>query len=392
MTRLVATLAALAALALAGCGAAPHTRAAGAVTPLVVRRVSWNPAGAQVGRVAAVADAGRIVAVLGDSGATVLASGAVVAVDRTVTDWADAQTIRGADGSPRWIVGLDRRGRLFYLRGLSSLEDVSARYGLDGRALRGVAMLDAARVGFLLDGEIAVADGRRVVRYGTPAQAGALASLVGGAGQGAVVGAGVVTLFDGKMNARVFPMSGAAQAAIAADGTLYVRTARALYASTPRGELSLVYDAGDDTLHGLVASGGHVWIADGAELGVVDGEHVAETTGAGIARDSRLAPSPTGDVWVLGGGGVERFARAEPEPDLRATWTATLAPVFARACASCHVPGGISGTDLSTAESWESERQAIAERVLESRTMPPEGHPLSDADRAAIAAWAGHGR
>jgi hypothetical protein len=132
-----------------------------------------------------------------------------------------------------------------------------------------------------------------------------------------------------------------------------------------------------------------VWLADGAELAVVEGDRVAETSGARIPADARLAPSATGDVWVLGGDGLRRYARVEPEPSLAVSWSSSLAPIFARSCASCHLPGGISGTDLSTAEAWESEKQTIAERVVARRSMPPEGHPLSDADRAAIAAWAG---
>jgi mono/diheme cytochrome c family protein len=386
MRRLARTFTAAGALVAccsAGCGAAPHTRAAGAVGTLVVRPVPWNPASAPVGRVTAVADVGSTVAVFGDGGALVLSSGAVVASDRSVTRWVDAQSVRGADGSPRWIVGVDGEGRLRYLRGLSSFEDVSSRYGLDGRRVRGVAMLDPARVGFLLDGEIAVADGRRVTRYGAPP----LRGLLGGAGYGAGLGTNTVTLFDSKMSARTFPLAGITAAAVGPGGRLFATTARALYASTERGDLALVYDARGDTLHGLVVSGDHVWFADGAELGVVDGDAVAETVGAGVPPDARLAPSPSGDVWVLAAGGLQRFARADPERSIEAAWSSTLAPIFARSCSSCHLPGGVSGTDLSTAESWQSERSAIHARVVERKTMPPEGHPLADEDRAAIRTW-----
>lgn len=385
----LAVLAGVALASLAGCGAGPHTRAAGAVAPLAVRPVEWNPAHAPVGRVAAVADAGNVVAVLGHAGATVLASGAVVATDRAVTDWADARTIHGADGSPRWIVAIDGKGRLYYLRGTSSFELVSARYGLDGRRVLGAAELDAARVGFLVDGEVDVADGRRVTRWAAPLP---LESLAGGAGAGVGVGRGVVVLFDARMAARTFALPGVTHAVVGVDGRLYASTARALYASTERGELALLYDAGGDTLHGLVASGSHVWLADGTELAVVEGDRIAETSGAGIPADARLAPSASGDVWVFGVDGLRRYARVQPEAPLAVSWSSTLAPIFARACASCHLPGGISGTDLSTAEAWESEKQTIAERVVTRRSMPPDGHPLSDADRAAIAAWSGAAR
>ena len=62
--------------------------------------------------------------------------------------------------------------------------------------------------------------------------------------------------------------------------------------------------------------GDDVWFADGPELGVVDGERVAETTGVHVAPDATLAPSPSGDVWVLGSGALLRFARPIPESAL----------------------------------------------------------------------------
>jgi len=373
----------VAAFAVAGCGAAPHTRAAGAVAPLAVRSVEWNPSRAPVGAVTAVADTGSVVAVLGDAGATILSSGAVVATDRSVTDWVDARIIRGADGAPRWIVGIDGKGRLYYLRGLSSFEDVSQRFGLEGRAVRGAAMLDPKRVGFLLDGEIAVAQAGRVVRFAVPP----LSTLSGAAGIGAGVAPDAVLVFDEKMTAHAFALPGVTRVVLGPDGRVYATTRRALYASGEHGDLQLVYDANGEALHGLAVSGEHVWFADGSELGVVDGDHVAETTGARVPPDARLAPSPGGDVWVLAGGALQRFARSEAEPTLASAWSSQLAPIFARACSRCHLPNGVSGTDLSTAEGWQSERAEIADRVVKSRTMPPEGHPLSDADRAAIRSW-----
>jgi hypothetical protein len=372
----------------AGCGPAPHTRAAGALTPLAVRPVNWNPGGANVGPVRAVADAGNVVAVFGDSSATVLSSGAAVATDTHVTGWVSAQTIAGADGSSRWIVGVDAAGHLYYLRGLSSFDDVSARYGLDGRKLLGAAMLDASHVGFLLNGEVAVADGHRVTRYTT----GPLLDLEGGGGVGAGVSKDAVVSFDAaSLKARSFPLPDVTRVAVGVDGRLYATTPRAVYASGADGKLALVYSADADTVHGLAASGAHVWFADGRELGVVDGDHVAETTGAGLAPDAVLAPSASGDVWVLASGKLQRFARVDPEPALAVTWNTTLSPIFAKVCSSCHQPNGSSGTDLSTPEAWESERQAIRARVVVSRNMPPEGHPLSDADRHAIEAWVGGG-
>jgi mono/diheme cytochrome c family protein len=382
-----AAVAAVAAVVvLAGCAAAPRSRAAGAVTPLSVRAVMWNPSNVPVGHVRAVADAGDVVAVFGDEGATVFSSGAPVAVDRSVKDWVDAATIRGADGSPRWIVGIDARGHLRYLRGLTSFEDVSARYALDGVRVLGATMLDGARTAFLLDGAIALADGRRVSRYAT---ARPLFELSGGGGWCAGVSPDLVMMFDAaRLAPRTYALPGAKSAAVGPDGHLYAATSRALYEAPPGGDLSLVYDALAHTLHGLAVSGREVWFADGGELGMVERGHVAETTGAKLPPDAKLSGSPSGDVWVIGGGRLQRFARADAQPaSLAVTWTSAIAPVFARACASCHLPAGISGIDLSTAAAWQAERAAIDKRVLVDKTMPPEGHPISDADREAIRAW-----
>jgi mono/diheme cytochrome c family protein len=373
-----------AALGLVACGPGVHTREGGVVGTVAVTPVAWNPTRADVGTVRAVADTGKVVAVFADDRATVLSSGAVVASDRSVTGWIDAQTIPGADGAARWIVGVDGRGRLYYLHGLSSFEDVSSRYGLDGRAVHGAAVLGPSLVAFLLDQELALADGHRVTRFGSPA----LAQLVGGGGWGAGVSTDAVFVFGAaKHDARQYPLEGVTQAAVGHDGRLYASTSRAVYAAAPGGDLALAYDAGGDTIHGLVASGDHVWFADGAELGVVDGDRVAVTRGAKLAPAAKLAASPSGDVWVLSGGTLQRFARTVPEQALAAAWTTTLAPIFARACASCHQADGVSGTDLSSAEAWHSERTTIHDRIVVTHTMPPPGHPLSDDDRAAIQAW-----
>jgi len=382
---LAAASVAAVALVLAGCGAAPHSRAAGAVTPLSVRAVTWNPSNAPVGNVRAVADAGEVVAVFGDQGATVFSAGAPVAVDRSVKDWVDAATIRGADGSPRWIVGIDARGHLRYLHGMTSFEDVSARYALDGRRVVAATRIDGARAAFLLDGAIALADGREVSRYATAAP---LFELAGGGGWCAGVSRDLVTMFDAaRLAPRTYALPDVRSAAVGPDGRLYAATSRALYAAAPGGDLSLVYDAQGDTLHGLAVSGRDVWLADGSELATVEGRHVAETTGAKLAPDSRLSGSPSGDVWVIGGGRLQRFARAEAQPAFAVTWRSAVAPVFARDCASCHLPDGVSGTDLSTADAWQAKRAAIERRVLVDQTMPPEGHPISDADRETIRAW-----
>ena len=359
----------------------------------MVRPVAWNPSGAHVGHVAAVAEAGSVLAVFADDGATVFSSGAVVATDRKARRWLDAGTIVGSDGASQWVVGIDGDGRVRYLHGSNSFEDVSARFGLEGLRVHGAAMLDARRAAFLLDGEMAVADGHRVTRYAT----GPLQALDGGAGKAVAVGQDMLVVFEGPaFGGKTYSLPGVKQAAIGSDGRIYAATSRALFASTKGGDLALLYDAQANTIHGLVASAGHVWFADGRELGLVQGDRVAESSGAGVPEDARLQASSSGDVWVLGGvlggalgrGDLQRFRSVEAGAGSAGTrWSTSLAPVFARACASCHLPSGVSGTDLSTSNAWQSEREAIRQRVVVTRSMPPEGHPLSDSDRSAIAAW-----
>ena len=370
----------------AGCGAAAHSRAAGAVAPLAIHEVPWNQSGhaLAIGPLRAVVDSGPRVALFGANGMVLFAGGAPVLADHNV-DWKDGAVVRGPEGSPV-VVGIDGTGRVLALRALSRFEDVSARYALDGLRVRSAVALDAARVGFLSDGAITIVDSRHSRRF-PAAVAVPPSSLVGGGGFGAVVSADGLRLFDAStFEAHRYALTGMTAAALGDDGRLYVLTPRALYAERPAGDLAIVFDAQANVLHGLVASGKRIWFGDGDRLGVVDGDHVAEADGA-IAPDAKLAASPSGDVWVIGRDGARRFSAGTGGGEAE-VWSATLAPIFARACASCHRPGGPSGADLSSADAWHAERAAIEERVVVQRQMPPEGHTISDADREAIRAWA----
>jgi mono/diheme cytochrome c family protein len=90
---------------------------------------------------------------------------------------------------------------------------------------------------------------------------------------------------------------------------------------------------------------------------------------------------------------LTRFARTEmmnaapTNGPTTMTWDSAIQPIFARSCATCHLPGGVSGTDLSTSSAWNSERANIHDRVVVHHTMPPQGHPLSDLDRTAVQSW-----
>ena len=71
---------------------------------------------------------------------------------------------------------------------------------------------------------------------------------------------------------------------------------------------------------------------------------------------------------------------------------ATSRPVFARVCAHCHLPDGSERRrPIDRRAEWGGERGEIGKRVVVDRSMPPAGTAMSDADRAAISAWAGAG-
>jgi mono/diheme cytochrome c family protein len=172
---------------------------------------------------------------------------------------------------------------------------------------------------------------------------------------------------------------------------VYAETSRALYTVGEDGALALLYVAPGDQLHGLAAAGDHVWFGDGTELGMARGHTVNESQGAHVAADGKLFAAPGGEVWVVGGGKVQKYGSSEdptaPGPTTDAAWASTLEPIFAKNCAACHQYGGSSGIDLSNLQAFRTRKGDILEQVVVTRAMPPGGRGMSDADREAIHAW-----
>lgn len=371
--------------ALSGCGASRFSREGGGVERMTARAVDWNRAHADLGPVRAVADVGDTVVVFGDGQATILSAGVVASVDHSIARWAAAGAIPAADGNGTWIVGVDGDGRVLRLRNAGAFESVSDRWGLEREKVRAVATLAPGIAGFLLAGELAVADGQRVTRYAT----GPVASLSGNGGRVALLGDRGLRVLDLQpTTARAFTLpEPIAQAAMSGEGRLFVAAREAIYGEDESGNLALRFEAGGAAIHGLVASGARLWFADGAELGVIEGGLVRETLGAKLAPSARLTGSPSGDVWVIQEG--RPLLRFSAEGGVESGWEETIAPVFQRACSACHLPGGSSGLDLSTREAWVASRAPIRERVLVERSMPPAGHALAEPDREAIGRWLG---
>jgi hypothetical protein len=83
-------------------------------------------------------------------------SGDLVHLERGAGRFRGAGVLPAADGAGSWIVGLDDAGRLLRLKGRSSFEAVSDRYGLEGTAVLGAFALGGAGAAFALPGEVAM--------------------------------------------------------------------------------------------------------------------------------------------------------------------------------------------------------------------------------------------
>lgn len=378
MKRLFALLFALT----VACGARPTATPASAGA-LAVRPVVWNGAGAAVGTVRDVSDAGDLVCVFSDEGATVLSAKAVVARDEHVKHWAGGDTILATDGVTRWTVGVDGGGKLWRLRGMSAFEEVGGRYGVGGRRVLGAAVAGPGTVVLFLDRGLAIAKDQKTSIFDTAS----FTAFASGGGFVAMIGTDVVDVVNvtNGLTTR-YALPGVTGAALDGRGRLFATTRRAVYGADASGALVLLVDSGRDDVHGVAVAGDRVWIARGGELGIVQDARIVETVGVGLPADAKLKGSPSGDVWVLGGGKLLRYQPLlDAAPASR--WSEDVAPVFARSCAGCHQPNGVSGIDLSTESAWTNGRATIARRVLEEKTMPPSGHPLSDADRQLLKQW-----
>jgi mono/diheme cytochrome c family protein len=363
----------------AGCsssdGATPREAGSFSVTS-----VAWNVDASDVGRVAAVAESAGDVALFGDKGAQVFAGGALASTDETVTEWrAGAAVIPAPDSTETWLVAPSADGHVYRLRALSTLEDVSDRYGLGDASVDAIVAGSGPWVVFGLENGIAVADGKTVTRYD-----GTLKSLTAyGSRAAGILPDGSVEVVDlSTMKAATYAKLGAVATAFDGSGKLWVETAHELFEESA-GALETFYRNDGLLFHGLAFGGGHLWFAAGAELGLVDGEKVSLAK-AEIPSDAAIVGSPSGDVWTLSGGQLARFG--VPVTGDEADWRTGILPVYARVCSQCHAPGGTAGTDLSTYGAWTQRRKAIYQRVVVDKNMP-QGQAISDDDLQAVSTW-----
>lgn len=350
-------------------------------SPLMVRTVAWNAAGADPGAVSAVAEPDGLVVLFGQRGMQVLAGGTVAATDAQVTMWRTAGVVPAGDGSAApWTLGVDGMGRVWRVRDRMRLEEVTARYALAMRPVRSLTVLSNNRVAFGYEGGLAVADGMRVTVWNEPA----FASLVGaGARVATPTDAGVRVFEPGTERLVQFTLAGVTSVAFDATAHLVVTAGDVLYVESAAGLLEA--RANGASLRGLVRSGDRVWLVAGAQLAAWDGREIHTAPDVTVPADARLLASPSGDVWVLASGRLARYSVVD-SPDLR-LWEETVRPVFARRCVPCHLASGTGNRDLTTYASWQMGRAIIRTRALTERSMPPPPNALTDDERAALARW-----
>jgi mono/diheme cytochrome c family protein len=364
---------------------------------LVLSPVAWNPSNTDVGDVAAVVEQGPAVTLFGSKGVLTLASGAVADADGTITDWRGAALIPSAGGISTWLVGLDGSGRLERIAPDQQPVDVTDPYGLGASKVLAAAGQGGV-VAFLLADGLAVSDGLTVTRYADAAPRSIAVAPAKDPMPPRVAmadGAGIRVFEGGKETSIALP--DASFVAYDGAGELLAATAHAVYL-VKDGAASRVYDAGAGTVRQLVGAGTGMWLAIEGALARWSGGELAFARDAGLAPDARLVASPTDDVWVIAGGKLLRWSgKVAPGGD-EGVWTANVEPIFASVCSQCHSPPGSgrssSGVDLSTYAAWSARRAAIYARVVDQAgsvsAMPPpsSGVALTDAQRAAIGAWA----
>lgn len=382
------SLALLPILPILGCSGPPVLPAGSTFT---LAELTWNGKMASFGQIAAVAEIYDDTLVLTDTGAVVLTSGVQLASDTSVKSWSRAAVLPAADLSGEWAVAIDGNGALRRLKNRSVMEDISDRYGLAGTPVTELAAMGTGGAAFALAGGIAIADGQTVTRMD-----GALSMLAGGEGRVAGVIDGKLRLVDAKaQTAKDFDLL-VPPTGVVFDpaGKLLVATPDTLYQEGEAGVLQKIHTSPGEPIRGMTRSGSVLWLHLGDSLAMVqDGALRRAADGdasAALPADAKLFGSPSGDIWTLSGGTLRLLAEDSGGGADQDLWRRNAQPVFTRLCATCHLPGGSSGIDLSTYATWAARRAAITRRVIEGKPtpMPPAGAGMLTADeRAALQLW-----
>jgi len=349
-------------LLLAACGAAPRLPAAPSTAVALP---------AATGDVVAIDEVGDATIVLDRQRAFVVRGGALAASIPAPHGWRAGATIAAIDGEGSWAVGVTGDGRLYRITLAGELEDITDRFAIAD--IRSVAAAGTTTAFALADGVAVSGDGIHELRV----QVAAPLAIAAAKGRIALAGAHAVDVWDlATRQARTYPVTAKAVAFVG--GRLAIATGDGVFVEDGKTLKKLPVTGSQ-----IAAAGTRLWIA-GDGLYALDGTTLRRSTVA-LSRDARLFASAGGDAFLVTKGAVSRVSIDTGTDD--PAWRADVAPVFARVCAHCHLPGGDAGIDLSTAASWRADHDELVRRVLVTHTMPPAGTDLSPSDLDALRRW-----
>lgn len=374
-------------LVLGACPQDPPVEGQLPVGSIELLAIDWMSAPAKLGAVAAVAEAGDDLALYTDAGVAVYSSGTSLGSDNSIHLWRAAAAVPALGFSGTWLLAIDGEGRLHRLRNRTSLDEVTSLYGLGEKRAQELSPLGGELVAFSIDGKLAIADGKNLRQYELP-----LRTLSGGNGRVATLGESEVLVFDAQ-SALVthHALPGAFATAFTADGMLWAASAEALYRERD-GSLSSVFTPEDgQPITALMTSGNSLWLGLGDRLAVVRNEQLLTGPAGTLPAGARLLGSPSGDVFTLSGGQLQRVGDPAGAGADLVYWQKQLFPVFERLCQGCHLAAGSAHVDLSGYSAWAARRAVISQRVLDRTPspMPPVGSgTLTEAELYAVKTWA----
>ena len=310
----------------------------------------------------------------------VLRDGAVV--HRVPGTWSHPVAITLADRAGTWVVAISN-GQLLRILPDGDPEPVGAQFGLADERVLAIAATGTAFVIGLERGAIASADGSHVKRF-----PGAPAPLVAAARHMVAIGrtdhVELMDLTAGTL-ARFAVRAPTQLGFLDPDGTaprLVVFDGRDVFVETAGALQRLPTDA---PVRQLALAGAGLWLAVGSSLHAHDGKTLRPSR-LTLREPARIFGAPSGDVWIA----AAELVRFTTDTARDASWQRDIAPVFERACARCHRPGGAddAGVDLSSASRWRALRSEIIDRVLTEQDMPPrEATSLTAGDRRTLERW-----
>jgi len=358
--------------------------------PFKLSELVWNGKQQDFGAISTVTELYDDTLIFTSLGTVVLTGGVTLAMDPSLRNASQAAVLPAADLSGSWAVAIADDGSVRRLKNRSVMEDVSDRYGLAGIRVSELSAMGTTGAVFRLPDEIAVADGQHVTRF-----SGALRMLAGSDGRVAGVLDGRLRLLDVKTaQARDFDLGAPTGVLFDGQGKLFMSTADALYEEDEPGSLRKVLSSPDEPIQQMVRAGSTLFLQLGTSLAMLrDGalRRAADADAlAALPEGTRIIGSPSGDLWTLLDGKLRLLGEDSGGGADEDLWRRNAQPIFTRLCATCHLPGGSAGIDLSTYAKWAARRDRIAMRVLDGKPtpMPPAGAgTLTSDEQAALQAW-----